>query len=94
MAKEAKITRTMKTTEVTAVAVNLTTRECFTTVHTLPRTYKDNKEILKVVKANFDTDEINHIDIESVKVIEKRYGLAESKFLEVAEEIPVKSTEE
>lgn len=94
MAKEAKITRTMKTTEVTAVAVDLTTRECVTFTYTLPRTYKDNKEILKVVKATFDTPVLNHIDIESVKVIEKRYGLAESKFLEVAEEIPMKSVEE
>ena len=56
MAKIPMVTRTMKSTVATIMTVNVPEEKTENVEYTVPRTYKDNGELLKAAKALYETD--------------------------------------
>lgn len=88
MARIPVVSRTITTTEVTAMCVNITTGETETHTITVPRTYKDNDKLLKVAKQLAETDELKVVHIVDTKVNETLYGMTEAEFIEHAKVLP------
>lgn len=96
MAKKPMVTRTMQTTRVDVLCLDIVNGEPFNESVVLPRTYKDDRALLKAVEKVINDDERKAVHIVSSEVIEKLYGMTEEKFLEVADELPprkIKSNE-
>ena len=96
MAKKPMVTRTMQTTRVNVLCLDIVNGEPFNESVVLPRTYKDDRALLKAVEKVINDDECKAVHIVSSEVIEKLYGMTEEKFLEVADELPprkIKSNE-
>ena len=84
MARKPMVTRTIVTTKVTLMCLNIQTGEPFNEVLTLPRTYNDDKKLLKVVQETFDTDENKAVHIVGKEEIETLYGMSEQEFIQNA----------
>lgn len=84
MARKPMVTRTIVTTKVTLMCLNIQTGEPFNEVLTLPRTYSDDKKLLKVVQETFDTDEKKAVHIIAKEEIETLYGMTEQDFIQNA----------
>lgn len=82
MARKPMVTRTIVTTNVKVMAVEVPTGATKQVELTLPRTYKDEKKLLKTIQDSFDTDEIKHVHIISKEEVETLYGMSELKFIE------------
>ena len=82
------VTRTIISTEVNALCLNLITAEPFNQVFTLAGTYKDNNKIKKAIEKDFNNEE--HVIAHIVSVTPKNtlYGMTEQKFMENAEVLP------
>ncbi len=59
--------------------------EAYNDTLVLPRTYSDDKKLLKVVKDTYDTDEKKAVAVVSKEEIETLYGMAEQDFIEKAQ---------
>lgn len=92
MAKKPMVTRTMQTTRVDVLCLDIVNGEPFNESVVLPRTYKDDRALLKAVEKVINDDERKAVHIVSSEVIEKLYGMTEEKFLEVADELPPRKT--
>ena len=88
MARKPQVTRTMTTTKVAVLCLNVDEGEPFNEVVTLPRTYKDDKAILKEVRKIIDTDSVKAVHISAVKVEETLYGMDEDEFIRHAKILP------
>ena len=91
MARVPMVTRTIQTTKVKVLCLDLKSEQPFNTDVTLPRVYKDDSHILKVVKQLIDTDDIKAVHIANVEVEEVLYGMTEAKFIETAEVLPLRN---
>lgn len=92
MAKESMVTRTIQTTKVNTLCLNIVEGKPFDKEITLPRTYKDDAAILKMVKKLVDTDTVKAVAIKSAEVQETLYGMTEQKFIELAQVLPPRGT--
>ena len=88
------VTRTMQTTKVNVLCLNIEDGEPFNEVVTLPRTYKDEKSMMKAVSAIIDTDTVKAVHIVGVKVEEILYGMTEQDFIKNAQILPPRKTNE
>lgn len=84
MARKPMITRTITITQVNVLCLNLTSTEPFNKVVTLPRTYKDNKTLMKKVAELVDNEEEKAVNIVDQKEVETLYGMTEQEFIENA----------
>lgn len=84
MARKPMITRTIVTTETNVMCLNITTGEPFNAVVTLPRTYQDEKKLLKKVQEIVDNDEVKAVHIVDKKEVETLYGMTEQEFISKA----------
>lgn len=84
MARKPMITRTMKTSNVTVLCVNVDDRSTFEQNVTLPGIYKDAKKLEKAVKYVFDDSPVKPIQVIGVEVSEQLYGMSEETFLQYA----------
>lgn len=82
------VTRTILTTEVSVLCLDLIKSEPFNMDVTLPRTYKDEKTIMKKVSALIDNDERKAVHIVHSQVVETLYGMPEEEFIIAAEVLP------
>lgn len=82
------VTRTILTTEVSVLCLNLIKSEPFNMDVSLPRTYKDEKSMMKKVSALIDNDERKAVHIVRTEVKETLYGMPEEEFLIAAEVLP------
>lgn len=82
------ITRTIQTTEVTVLCLDTVKAEPFNTSVILPRTYKDDKHIMKKVSAMIDTDDVKAVKVVNTVVKETLYGMSEDDFIAAAEILP------
>lgn len=82
------ITRTIQTTEVTVLCLDTVKAEPFNTSVILPRTYKDDKHIMKKVSAMIDTDDVKAVKVVDTVVKETLYGMSEDAFIAAAEILP------
>lgn len=83
-----KVTRTMKNTVVTMMAVNTETKDVFEQEIVLPRTYKDEAKIMKLIQAMFAGEPVQPVSILSTRVEESLYGMTEADFMKYAEKLP------
>ena len=86
MARKPIVSRTLATTEVVALCINLQTQETFNKKFILSGTYKDNKAILKTLQKQ-DTDEVKAVHIVDSKQVENLYGMAEEEFISLADKL-------
>ena len=94
MARVPMITRTIQTTVCDVLCLNVETAEPFNKQVTLPRTYKDENSMLKMVKSVLDTDNEKVVHVVNSHVEETRYGMTEQEFIEHAKVIPPLGTQD
>lgn len=85
MARKPMVTRTIVTTKVTLMCLDIQKGEPFNEVLVLPRTYADEKKLLKVVQETFDTEDKKAVHIVAKEEIETLYGMSEQEFIENAQ---------
>ena len=90
MARKPIVSRTITSTEVVALCVNLQTEEPFNKKFILSGSYKDDKALLKAIKKQ-DTDEVKAVHIVSAEENENLYGMAEEEFISLAEKLDPKT---
>lgn len=94
MARVPMVTRTIVTTKVNVMCLNVETAEPFNQVVSVPRTYKDEESLLKAVKKAAETDNIKCVHIVDSEQVETLYGMTEQKFIEAADVLPPRNKEE
>lgn len=78
------VTRTFQTTKVTVMCLDVDASESVTKVLTLPRTYEDDKKLLKACEEVITEENIKVVHVVDTEVIKKSYGMDEQKFIENA----------
>lgn len=86
MARKPRVTRTITSTKVNVLCLNLTTCEPHNVDFELAGTYKNEGEILKAVADLIDTDE-KAVHVTSTETVEKVYGMSEQDFITHADEL-------
>lgn len=81
MARKPMVTRTIITTKVIVLCLDVNSAEPFNETVTLPRTYKDDKKLLKSVEEVINTDYVKAVHIVDKKEIETLYGMTEQDFI-------------
>ena len=75
------VTRTIVTTKVNVLCLDIQSAEPFNKVVTLPRTYKDEKKLLKKVEEVVNTDDVKAVHIVDKEEVETLYGMTEQNFI-------------
>lgn len=88
MARTPMITRTIVTTKVNVMCLDVEAGEPINKCVTLPRTYKDEKKLLKVVKELIETDSLKAVHIVDKTEVETLYGMTEQEFIGHAKVLP------
>ena len=94
MARKPMVTRTIITTKVNAMCVNLESAEVFNKEVTLPRTYKDEKKLLKAVENVVNNDTEKAVQIVDSSEVETLYGMTEQDFIDSATVLDPKTRKE
>ena len=81
MARKPMVTRTIITTKVIVLCLDVNSAEPFNETVTLPRTYKDDRKLLKSVEEVINTDYVKAVHIVDKKEIETLYGMTEQDFI-------------
>lgn len=89
-----QVTRTIQTTEVTVLCLDIETGEPFNDYLVLPRTYKDEKAMLKQVEEVVNTDTVRAVHIVDSEVKKTRYGMSEQEFIKHANVLEEELSEE
>lgn len=90
MARKPMVTRTMKSTKVTAIMANTETETLSKRDFILPRTYDTDKELMKALAPIANTDTEVAIKVVATEVQEQLYGMDEAKFISLAEPLPAR----
>ena len=88
MARVPMVTRTIQTTRANVMCLDIERGEPFNKEVILPRTYNDEKAMLKQAEKVINNDTVKAVHIVAFNVEETRYGMTEQQFIEVAEVIP------
>lgn len=88
MARIPMVTRTIQTTKANVLCLNIAEGEPFNEVVTLPRTYKDEKSLMKMVEKVINTDSVKAVHVVDIKVEEPLYGMTEADFITNAKILP------
>lgn len=88
MARVPMVSRTITTTKANVMCLNVTTGEAENKVITVPRTYKDNEKLLKVLKKQEETDTLKLVHVVDVQTEETLYGMTEADFIAHAQILP------
>lgn len=88
MARVPQVTRTIQSTKVTVLCMDIENETPVKKEVTLPRTYKDDAHVLKAVKKIMDTEKFIAVRILGTELEEALYGMSEQKFIELAEKLP------
>lgn len=88
MARTPMVTRTIQTTKANVLCLNIVEGEPFNKVVTLPRTYKDENAMLKVISKMIDNDEVKAVHVVDSYVEETLYGMSEQRFIDLAQVMP------
>lgn len=95
MARQPMVTRTITTTQVNVLCLDVLTGEPSNRQVTIPRTYKTDDAILKVIKPMVETDTFKVVHVVDKVIVESLYGMREQDFIAHATQLPArKSTEE
>lgn len=88
MARVPMVTRTIQTTRANVLCLDIERGEPFNKEVIFPRTYADEKSMLKQAEKVINNETVKAVHIVDFKVEETRYGMTEQQFIEVAEVIP------
>ena len=88
MARTPMVTRTIVTTKAVIMCLDVEAGEPFNKEVTLPRTYKDEKALLKKVKPLVETDTVKAVHVVDTEEVETLYGMTEQEFIENAQILP------
>lgn len=88
------VTRTIQTTEATVLCIDIVNSEPFNKTVTLPRTYKDEKSLMKKVSSVIDSDTVKAVHVVAIEIHETLYGMTEDDFIAAAEILPPRKTAE
>lgn len=92
MARKPMVTRTVQTTLATVLCLNTETAEPFNQTVTLSGSFKDNKAVMKAVKALIENDTISVAKVVDIEIEEKLYGMPEQDFINAAKVLPPRGT--
>ena len=81
MARKPMVTRTIVTTKVNVLCLDIKSAEPFNKVVTLPRTYNDEKKLFKKVEEVVNTDDVKAVHIVDKEEVETLYGMTEQYFI-------------
>lgn len=88
MARTPQVTRTIKTTKCKVLCLDLVNEQPFTKEVILPRTYKDEKALMKVIAPMVDNGEVKAVHVQSYECEETLYGMTEIEFINAAHILP------
>lgn len=91
MARAPMVTRTISTTTATLMMVDTESAEVFNKDVILPRTYEDDKAVLKAAKKGYEDDQHKVVSVVRTEVNETLYGMSESDFIAHAKPLPPRS---
>ena len=84
MARKPMVTRTITTTQVNVLCLDIVAGEPFNQQVTLPRTYKEDKKLMKAIEEVVNTDEVKAVHIVDKSEVETLYGMTEQNFIDNA----------
>ncbi len=84
MARIPMVTRTITTTKVSVLCLDVQTVEPFNKEVILPRTFKDDKKLFKKVEELVNNDDVKAVHIVAKEEVETLYGMSEQEFIENA----------
>ena len=84
MARIPMVSRTITTTKVNALCLNLETTEPYNKDVVLPRTYKDTKRLEKALSNLIDNGTDKFVSVVSTEEVETLYGMTEQEFINSA----------
>ena len=88
MARIPMVTRTIVTTKANILCLDIERGEPFNEVVTLPRTYKDDKALMKQVSKVIDNDKQKAVHVVDKEEVETLYGMTEQEFIKLANVLP------
>ena len=94
MARASMVTRTMKTTKVIALVVNVDSQEVFTKEVLLAGTYDDEKALAKALNKAINDSANKFVAVRSTEVFETLYGMDENEFISKAKILPPRGSKE
>lgn len=92
MARQPMITRTVTTTKAKVLCINLVDEKPFTQEVVLPRTYKDERSMLKCIKPLVENDTVKVVHVQNVEILETLYGMTEQQFIDSATVLPPRNS--
>lgn len=87
MARKPMVTRTVTTTKVIVLCMDVDKCEPFNKVVTLPRTFANEKKLMKAVEDVVNVDNVKAVHIASFEEVNKLYGMEEQYFIDHATEL-------
>ena len=88
MARVPMVTRTITTTNAKVLCVSIAENKTFEQEVALPRTYKDEKTLMKQVKAVLENENVKPVHVISTEEVETLYGMSEQEFIQLAKILP------
>lgn len=88
MARTPMVTRTIKSTEVNVMCLDVEKGEPINKDVTVSRTFKDDEKLLKEIKKIVETDSIKAVHVVDKREVEALYGMPEQEFIEHATALP------
>lgn len=94
MARVPMVTRTITTTKVNVMCLDIETGEPCNKIAVVLRTYKDDETLLKKVKEVLETETLKPVHVVGKEEIETLYGMSEQEFIEQAKVLPSRTVSE
>lgn len=92
MARQPQVTRTIQTTKCNVLCIDLANEQPFTKEVILPRTYKDERSMMKKIKPIVENDNVKAIHVQNFTVESTLYGMTEEEFISVAHILPARTS--
>lgn len=95
MARQPQVTRTIITTKAKVLCMDIAAAQPVEREVTLPRTYKDEKALMKQIAiALADDTNIKAVAVRSTEEVETLYGMTEQEFIAHAKVLPPRTNTE
>ena len=82
------ITRTVTTTKAKVLCLDINEQKPFEQEVVLPRTYKDERSMLKRIKPMLENDNVKVVLVKDTTTEETLYGMTEQEFIDSATKLP------
>ena len=92
MARQPQVTRTIQTTKCKVLCIDLVNEQPFTQEVVLPRTYKDERSMMKKLKPMLDSETVKVVHVQSFVVESTLYGMTEEEFILAAHILPARTS--